>query len=170
MRKKDCTRCCQNKNADEFRVRTKKGYTYLNPTCRVCEREIRREYGQKVKNNPAWVAKNRKNAAAYRAAHLEECNRKQRERVATKEWKEYMTKYRNDNRERIRGKSRLTGGKWAKRQREEISEQYILQLLTHTREDLGDRAFIRQNYPELINFYQSHIKFKRKWKSQTSHS
>lgn len=165
---KICTRCNYLKKSDCFRVRIKNGYSYLNPTCKDCDNELRKKYHEKKKKDAVYMQKNRDRVLNYRNNNLEKCREKQRERIKTKEWKDYMKKWILDNKDTVLVQNRVRGKRWMKKQRDGITEQYILTLLSHPREGLG-RGVIKQ-YPELVKFYQSHIKLKRlcKQKSKTS--
>lgn len=157
---KVCTRCKKNKYSEDYRVREKRGYTYLNPTCKKCDSEIQSEYYQAHKNDVGFLQKNREKSRQYNKDKQQFIKEKRKHLRSTASYKAYVKKYYTKNRGKILKQHRVIANKYADKQRKEITEQYILMLLTHPREDLGSRDFIRQ-HPEVIKLYQSHIKFKR---------
>lgn len=172
MEVKCCNRCGNNKPIKDFRERRSiyngRITVYLNNNCRICDKELALEYHNRKKNDPEYRQKAKDRAKKHWQDNRDKNILIYRERNATPEQKQYMKEYRKRNADKIREQQRLRNHEWIVKQRSEISEQYILQLLTHPREGLGNREDVRK-YPELINFYQSHIKFKRQWKQlQTS--
>lgn len=167
-KKKICTRCKKNKLAKYYRVREKIGYKYLNPTCLKCDAQLsaeryavyrldpqfRKKEAQRTKD---WAIKNKKKKIEY-----DKWRRQQ-------DWyKEYVKKYYKKNKVKIIEQHRLVSRKSAKKSRDNISESYIIRLLSHPHDGIGVAKDIKK-YPEIIKLYQSIIKFKRlcKRKSQT---
>jgi len=73
-------------------------------------------------------------------------------------WAKYMEKYREDNKEHIAKMHKKIGKEWHKKNRDELSETYVIQKLIQGTN--LKRADI-EPFPELIDAHRQNIKIKR---------
>lgn len=112
----------------------------------------------------------KKRVKQYYLENREYIMQKQREVRKTKEYKEYMKQYRKDNADKIREQERICGKRYAEKNIREISEAYVIGLLTNSKVGIFDTFEEARQFPELIKFHQSHLKFKRLCQQQSKTS
>lgn len=165
---KICSKCLKKKKTEKFRTRLDKrdGRVFLNNTCRACDILIQREYYLKHKDTQQFKEKTREQGREYRKKNRAVYLQRQKKRRADPKYQAYMKKYREKNKERIKELHKPRSKEWAQKQIDNITEQYVLAQLCHPRTGIS-RKVAKKN-PEVINFYQSHIKFKRLCKTLNS--
>lgn len=114
-----------------------------------------KEYNQK---NGERIKKTRRQ---YYLQHMEQIINQRKAIRATPEYKAYMKEYRAKNYEKIREQENVCGKRYAAKIAAQITEGYVLGLLTNTKVGCFDTFEEARKYPELIKFYQSQIKIKR---------
>lgn len=138
---KECSRCKQVLPDLNFRVRKERRgreFTYLNNTCKKCDRDLAKIYHFKNKDNPFFKQKNRDRANRWRIEHIDYAIEYQRERIKTAAWKEYMKEYNKKNQDKIKVLSILRNRKYYYKIFNSISPVYAKSKLLHPRNGLSN--------------------------------
>jgi len=117
---KVCSGCGVHKLRSGFRTRTKKGYTYIEGKCKECERNNRKIYYDKVKDDPCWIEHSRELSKKSRTKNATKIIERTKIRRATKEYKSWRDKYNKLNKSHILSKRRTLNKKYS----ETISDGY----------------------------------------------
>lgn len=111
-----------------------------------------------VEENREKVSERRK---GYYLRKKSEIIQKTKAKRKTPEYKSYVKKYRNDNKEKIREQERVCARRYVKRNVEEVSDSYIITLLTNKNVGVFDTWDEARQYPELIEIQRKTLITKR---------
>lgn len=163
---KVCTNCKKDKSVKFFRKRLDKrrNYEYYNNTCRKCDAELSWIYRQGVKNTPEYKKKNLEASKKYRIDNLELCLYKQKIYREKTESRLRRNKYNKKNRKRIKELHKIPSKKFAKKEREKLSVNYVKTVMKLS-------ALERKKIPEeIIEAKKLHILLVRKIKERDKKS
>lgn len=156
--KKYCTRCKEEKLKDEFRIRVdKSGSVIINPTCRICDGVIAKEYYANRKDDPEFKKKNAERAREYATKNSDqikktrqsdlfkkehsgwenkryhrkrdEINAKAKVRRQTPAYKKMMKEYRQRNKKKIATQEEITKRRYHEKNKNSITDKYVKNLL-----------------------------------------
>lgn len=145
-----CNRCKLPKDQDKEFSRHKDGDSYyINGDCKKCLSELQMIRYRLKKDDVDFKKKNRKRASDYATANKEKVQKREQERKATQEWKDYMKAWYAipGNKERTAKLSKKRNKKWISDQRRKVTDQYVLSVL-QTKTGLSREELRKQ--PELI--------------------
>lgn len=85
---------------------------------------------------------------------------------ATPEYKAYRKEYRKKNKDRIYNQERVCGKRWMAKQIQQVSDAYIITLLTNKNVGVFDTWDEARQYPELIDIQRKMLITKRLLKNK----
>lgn len=131
--KKICSRCHIEKGKEHFRIRMEKRATppfrYLNNTCRACDAEITRLTYKEWRKTPEGRKINQERARAFYKKWKDRIKIKMKEKRKTDEYKRKVKAYRMRNKEKIAKQEVITKRRHHEKNKEQISDAYVLQRL-----------------------------------------
>lgn len=162
---KACTRCKKTKPQSDFRTRIEKRaephWEYLNPTCRLCDKELSRERVQIQRSTPEGREKHNKWALEFHARHREKCLAEMKKRRDTPEYKAHMKEYRDKRKDIIYQQEVVTKKRYARKHIDALTDEYVIRKLVD--QNVADKETLIQ-HPEIIEAKRLQILIKRKIK------
>lgn len=156
---KKCTKCLNPKPLNRFRTRFKirngKKEFWVQGKCMDCESQ---EGSERYWSNPEVGRRTSRESARKCGKKRYEYNKRYRKRHA-RWWKAYMKKYREENKEKIAELHKITGRKWFKKERDSLSDNYIIR---HIIQRTGLRKEDIQDQKELIELCRQNKLLRRK--------
>lgn len=165
MNLKVCSNCKVEKSESDFRVRKDKRIKnpkkriYLNNVCLTCEAIQQRERNKKQRLTKEGRERHNRWAREFHQRHREKCIAYLRDRRKAPEFKVYMKAYRERNKERIRQQEIITKQRYQEKNRDSLSDEYIIRLLIC--QGIGDRGTLMKNY-DVIEAKRLQLLIKRK--------
>lgn len=133
---KTCSRCKGDLDDESFRIRIDKrsgDLKYLNNTCRECDTDIAKERYQRLKGNQAFKDKNRQRVRQYNQNNKALIKQRNSNRRSTKEYREYVKKYYQKNRDKILLQHRNVCSRLNEDARLKLKDSYIIGQLISKR-------------------------------------
>jgi hypothetical protein len=160
---KTCTLCGLEKPLSEYRVRVKvkngKEYPYANPTCRICDSILAKEYRLTVKDTVEFKEKVKFRTKAYVEANRDKVLKRLKEKRETEKGKRYRKEYDKANKERIKQLSKIRNAKYNKKHIDKVTDTYAIAQIQSKVKGLT-RDAIREN-SELIEQKKTEIVLRR---------
>jgi hypothetical protein len=126
---KICTRCKIELDDSKFRIRTSttngKKYLYLNPTCKICDNIISKEYYNSKKNDPEFKLKNCSRVKKYSKENKDKIIIRQKNKRQKPEYKEYVKLYYQKNRDKILEQHKPIARNCSARARKKLLDWYV---------------------------------------------
>lgn len=165
---KECGKCKIIKPKEDFRVRLEKrgsrSFQYLNTTCRICDAAYTRNYHHVRKDDPLYKKKNCDETKAWAAKNPDKIKARWQKNKYDAAWQVRLKNWRINNKERVKEKHRVPAREWSRKQKDGVTDHYILSLLHKT----GIPRDLLRQHDEFIKAYQAYIIFKRSLKSKNN--
>lgn len=146
---------CKKERGKNFRTRTKNGYSWVQGTCRVCEKEERsRDYHTRLKNDSEYMRNNRQRVKDERLNNPDLYRERAQLKRSKPAYKKYMRKYIKKNRAKVSADHKKFAKKWAKYNCERLTDRYV-----KTRLGFNSNDYVPQ---ELIEAKRMQLKLLRK--------